>query len=84
MSVAVQITDQFGGYINSIKDESTGLITVNIFNGRTREETELLVNPENPEVMKWLKRVYQPMHLAILLGDSYIGIDKASQELHTL
>jgi hypothetical protein len=68
MGRVVEVTDQFGGYIRTTKDNVTGFVQINIFNARTNEETELLVDPENPEVLSYLEKVYQPIHLDILLG----------------
>lgn len=68
MSITVEITDQFGGYIRSFKDEATGLINVEVYNGRTDETTDYLFYADDPEVISWLEGVYQPLHLKMLLG----------------
>ena len=66
--VTVEVTDQYGGYIRSQKDIVTGLINVEIFNGRTGENDEYLMDSTDPDVLRWLKTVYQPIHLDILLA----------------
>lgn len=68
MSTTVQVTDQYGGHINATREIVTGFIHVEIFDARTDETDEYLMDPEDPEVSKWLKGVYQPIHLDILLG----------------
>jgi hypothetical protein len=67
-NITVQVTDQYGGYINSAKEVLTGLIHTEIFNGRTGDLDEYLFDPNEPKVVEWLKSVYQPIHLNILLG----------------
>lgn len=68
MSTTVQVTDRFGGHIDATKDNVTGLIAVEIYDGRTDEITEYLMDPSDPDVIRWLSCVYQPIHLNILLG----------------
>ena len=67
-NLVVEVTDQFGGYVRSTRDILTGYIFVNVFNGRTNEAQQLLLDPKEPEALKWLKQVYQPLHLDMLLG----------------
>ena len=79
--LTVEVTDQFGGYVRSTKNIVTGLIDVEIFNGRTNDTSKILMDPKDPEVLSWLKLVYQPSHLDILLGEeaSYFKIKKEGQ-----
>jgi hypothetical protein len=67
--VNVEVTNQHGGYIRSSKDLVTGLINVKVFNPRKDEESEYLLDPKDEFHMNWLKSVYQPIHLEILLGE---------------
>lgn len=69
MANVVEVADQYGGYIRSSKDLVTGLINVKIFNARKDEESEYLLDPKKEIHMNWLKSVYQPIHLEILLGE---------------
>ena len=68
MNATVEVTDQYGGYIRSNKELFTGLIRTEIFDGRTGETDEYLFDPTDPEVIRWLHVVYQPIHLQILLN----------------
>lgn len=68
MSITVEVTDQHGGFIRSTRNKITGWIDVRIHNGKTGEDNSMLVDPHDPEVVAWLKEVYQPGHLDILLG----------------
>lgn len=65
----VEVRDQFGGYIRSEKNPVTGLINVIIFSALTEEATEYWMDPKEPKMIDWLKGVYQPFHLEILLGE---------------
>lgn len=67
-NVTVEVTDQYGGYIRSEKNVLTGLLEVAIFNGRTEEGAVYEMDPTDPEVIRWLRSVYQPIHLDILLS----------------
>lgn len=69
MANVVEVTDQYGGYIRSSKDLVTGLIHVEVFNARTNETGEGLLDPKKEIHMEWLKSIYQPIHLEILLGE---------------
>ena len=68
MGVTVEVTDQYGGYIRSRRNIVTDFIDVVIYNGRTDEKTFLLLDPKDAEDLKWLKSVYPPGHLSILLA----------------
>ena len=64
----VEVTDQHGGFIRATREIVTGYIDVRIHDGRTGVDSSMLVNPNDPEVVAWLKEIYQPAHLDILLG----------------
>jgi len=66
--ITVEVTDQHGGYIRSNKDLLTERVVVEIFDARTNEKQFVLLDPKNAEHLKWLKSIYQPIHLDILLG----------------
>ena len=68
-NATVQVTDRFGGSITAQKDILTGYIFIESVNGRTGESDSGLFDPEDPTVKQWLKEVFQPIHLDILLGN---------------
>ena len=69
MSATVQVMDQHGGQAIYSKNLVTGFINVDIFDGRTGEESHMLIDPDDPRVKKFLKENLQPVHLEILLGE---------------
>jgi hypothetical protein len=70
LNVKVAVIDAFGGSIQGIRDPLTGYVSLNVLDGRTGIEEKLTVDPNDPKVMGWLKKVFQPMHLDILLGEA--------------
>ena len=66
--VTVEVTDQHGGYIRGTKEIVTGYVKIDIFNVSNNEEDHYLMDPADQEVKNWLKNIFQPIHLEILLG----------------
>ena len=69
MSTTVQVMDQHGGQIVYTRELVTGFIRLDILDGRTGEESFMLVDPDDPIVKKVLKENLQPIHLKILMGE---------------
>ena len=69
-NVSVEVRDQRGGFIRSSKDLLTGYIKVIIFNGLSEMTDELIMDPKDPEVINWLKGIYSPIHLEMLLREA--------------
>ena len=65
----VQVTDQYGGSITALKEIVTGLIYVEIDNVKGGYKDNFYLDQKDPESLKWLKSVFQPIHLDILLGE---------------
>jgi len=68
MATTIQLTDQYGGYVNFTKCIVTGYINIDILDGRTGEKKSMLVDPDDPQVMDYLKKNLQSIQLDILLG----------------
>ena len=68
--VTVEVTDQHGGYIRGTKEIVTGMVKIDIFNVRNNEEDHYLMDPSEKEVKDWLEKLFQPIHLEILLGEA--------------
>lgn len=66
-SVTVQVMDQHGGHINFLRNIVTGFIHIDIYDARNGEEKSMVVDPDEPEVKKFLKETLQPIQLEILL-----------------
>jgi hypothetical protein len=67
MSIKVAVVDAFGGSIEATRDPLTGYIFLDVRDGRSGEEEKFSVDPGEPDVLAWLKKVFQPIHLDILL-----------------
>jgi hypothetical protein len=68
--VTVEVNDSHGGYIKGTKEIVTGMVKIDIFNPHNNEEDHYLMDPSEKEVKDWLKKVFQPIHLEILLGEA--------------
>jgi hypothetical protein len=66
MGTTVQVTDQYGGQITAGRNLLTRLIEVQIVLG-DGQESMVTLNPKEPEAMKFLREIFQPIHLEILL-----------------
>ena len=67
MSTTVQVMDQYGGQITYSKNLITGHIRADILDGRTGEESYMILDPDEPRVKEFLKSTLQPIHLEIFL-----------------
>ncbi|MDD3229755.1 MAG: hypothetical protein PHE09_11120 [Oscillospiraceae bacterium] len=68
--VTVEVNDSRGGYIRGTKEIVTGMVKIDIFNPLNNEEDHYLMDPSEKEVKDWLKKIFQPIHLEILLGEA--------------
>jgi len=69
MGVTVELIDRDGGRIKSFKNNLTNLIEVEIFDSRTEKPQVVLIDPKNENDMNWLRGIYLPIHLELLLGN---------------
>lgn len=70
--ITVEVNDRYGGYIRSTKCQLTGFINVELCDGQSKVISNMvMLNPKKPDVIAWLKMVYQPIHLEILLGEEF-------------
>ena len=67
-NVVVQVVDSYGGTLTAQKDKLTGNILIESVNGRTGEKDYAEVDPTEDAIKIWLKEVFPPVHLDILLG----------------
>lgn len=65
----VMAFDQHGGSIKATR-KSLGLVYVEIYDAQKNDEYAMIFDPKDPEDLNWLKNVYQPIHLEVLLGEA--------------
>jgi len=66
--VTVMINYPNGGYLSAKKNLLTGYIDIETYSGIT-ERDEFSVDPKEPDIVKWMKAIFQPIHLEILLDN---------------
>jgi hypothetical protein len=65
----VEVTDQYGGSVSAMKEIVTGLIYVEIDNVKGGYKDNFYLDLKDETHVKWLKNVFQPIHLSLLLDD---------------